>query len=139
MQTLTHGGDWMGYREQFGHDALDFSANVSPLGLPEGVANAIMAALPAADRYPDPLCRTLRAALEQAEGVPAPHILCGNGAADLIFRLVMAAQPRQALVLAPHLCRVCRRAGNGALQGEALLSERRKRVCRHGQSPRFHR
>ena len=101
MQTLTHGGDWMGYREQFGHDALDFSANVSPLGLPEGVANAIMAALPAADRYPDPLCRTLRAALEQAEGVPAPHILCGNGAADLIFRLVMAAQPRQALVLAP--------------------------------------
>ena len=101
MQTLTHGGDWMGYRERFGHDALDFSANVSPLGLPEGVANAIMAALPAADRYPDPLCRTLRAALEQAEGVPAPHILCGNGAADLIFRLVMAAQPRQALVLAP--------------------------------------
>ena len=101
MQTLTHGGDWMGYRERFGHDALDFSANVSPLGLPEGVANAIMAALPAADRYPDPLCRTLRAALEQAEGVPAPHILCGNGAADLIFRLVVAAQPRQALVLAP--------------------------------------
>ena len=101
MQTLTHGGDWMGYRERFGHDALDFSANVSPLGLPEGVANAIMGALPAADRYPDPLCRTLRAALEQAEGVPAPHILCGNGAADLIFRLVMAAQPRQALVLAP--------------------------------------
>ena len=28
---LVHGGDWMGYREQFGRDALDFSANVSPL------------------------------------------------------------------------------------------------------------
>ena len=41
MQTLTHGGDWMGYREQFGRDALDFSANVSPLGLPKGVADAI--------------------------------------------------------------------------------------------------
>ena len=52
---LVHGGDWMGYREQFGRDALDFSANVSPLGLPKGVADAITAALPQADRYPDPL------------------------------------------------------------------------------------
>ena len=38
MKQLVHGGDWMGYRERFGRDALDFSANVSPLGLPEGVA-----------------------------------------------------------------------------------------------------
>ena len=47
---LVHGGDWMGYRERFGRDALDFSANVSPLGLPEGVAQAIRDALPQADR-----------------------------------------------------------------------------------------
>lgn len=70
MKQLVHGGDWMGYRERFGRDALDFSANVSPLGLPEGVAQAIRDALPLADRYPDPLCRTLRAALSRAEGVP---------------------------------------------------------------------
>ena len=101
MQTLVHGGDWMGYRERFGHDALDFSANVSPLGLPEGVARAIREALPWADRYPDPLCRTLRQALSRAEGVPMEHILCGNGAADLIYRLVWAAKPRRALVTAP--------------------------------------
>ena len=101
MQTLTHGGDWMGYREQFGRDALDFSANVSPLGLPKGVADAIAAALPQADRYPDPLCRTLRAALSEAEGLPAEQILCGNGAADLIFRLALAVKPRRALVTAP--------------------------------------
>ena len=49
---LVHGGDWMGYRERFGRDALDFSANVSPLGLPKGVADAITAALPQADRWP---------------------------------------------------------------------------------------
>ena len=98
---LVHGGDWMGYRERFGRDALDFSANVSPLGLPEGVAQAIRDALPLADRYPDPLCRTLRAALSLAEGVPQEHILCGNGAADLIFRLVWAVKPHKALVTAP--------------------------------------
>ena len=72
---LVHGGDWAGYRAEFGRDALDFSANVSPLGLPHGVAAAISAALPTADRYPDPLCRELRAALAAAEGVPIEHIL----------------------------------------------------------------
>lgn len=98
---LVHGGDWAGYRARFGHDALDFSANVSPLGLPQGVADAIVAALPTADRYPDPLCRELRTALSRAEQLPEPWILCGNGAADLIYRLVWALKPRRALLLAP--------------------------------------
>lgn len=98
---LVHGGDWAGYRAEFGCDALDFSANVSPLGLPAGVAAAITNALPTADRYPDSLCRELRAALAGAEGVPADWILCGNGAADLIFRLALAVRPRRALLPAP--------------------------------------
>ena len=45
MKQLTHGGDWAGYRAEFGRDPLDFSANVSPLGLPGGVAKAITASL----------------------------------------------------------------------------------------------
>ena len=101
MMQLVHGGDWAGYRAQYGQDALDLSANVSPLGLPEGVTKAITAALATADRYPDPLCRALRAKLAVHEKVPMEHILCGNGAADLIFRLVWAAKPRTALLPAP--------------------------------------
>ena len=98
---LVHGGDWAGYRAEFGRDALDFSANVSPLGLPAGVAAAITAALPMADRYPDPLCRALRTKLAAAEGVDTAQILCGNGAADLIYRLALALRPRRALLPAP--------------------------------------
>ena len=98
---LVHGGDTVGYREKYGRDALDFSANVSPLGTPVAVARAIGAAAYRADRYPDPLCRELCAALGEAEGVPKDWILCGNGAADLIFRLALAKRPRHALVLAP--------------------------------------
>lgn len=98
---LVHGGDWASYRAEFGRDALDFSANVSPLGLPAGVAAAITAALPMADRYPDPLCRALRAKLAAAEGVDTAQILCGNGAADLIYRLALALRPRRALLPAP--------------------------------------
>ena len=51
---LVHGGDWAGYRARFGMMRWTFSANVSPLGLPQGVADAIVAALPTADRYPEP-------------------------------------------------------------------------------------
>ena len=98
---LTHGGDWQGYREHYGADALDFSANISPLGLPKGIREAAIKALSHADRYPDPLCRELRRAIAQKEGVRFENICCGNGAADLIFRLTSCRRPRRALVTAP--------------------------------------
>lgn len=47
------------------------------------------------------LPRALTAALSQTEAVPKAWILCGNGAADLIFRLALAEKPKHALVLAP--------------------------------------
>lgn len=43
-QPLVHGGDWAGYSEEYGTQPLDFSANVSPLGVPQGVKQAIAAA-----------------------------------------------------------------------------------------------
>ena len=46
-----------------------------------------------ADRYPDPLCRKLCRAIAEKEGVPAGYVLCGNGAADLIFRLAAVKAP----------------------------------------------
>ncbi len=97
----SHGGDWAGYAAQYGHAPLDFSANISPLGVPDGVRAAICAAAETADRYPDPECRALRAAIARHEGVPMEQILCGNGAADLIFRVAQAVRPRRALVTAP--------------------------------------
>lgn len=100
-RTLTHGGDWAGYRAEYGGQPLDFSANVSPLGLPEGVRRAAADALEDAHRYPDPLCRALGEAIAQAEGVSPDWVLCGNGAADLIWRAALARRPRRALVTAP--------------------------------------
>ena len=97
----SHGGDWAGYAAQYGRPPLDFSANISPLGVPDGVRAAICAAAETADRYPDPECRALRAAIARHEGVPMEQILCGNGAADLIFRVAQAVRPRRALVTAP--------------------------------------
>lgn len=98
---LVHGGDWAGYSEEYGTQPLDFSANVSPLGVPDGVKRAIAAAAETADRYPDPLCRALCRKLAAHEQVPVPFVLCGNGAADLIFRAVLARKPQKALIPAP--------------------------------------
>lgn len=101
MPQLTHGGDWAGFAAEYGTMPLDFSANISPLGLPEGVRRAIAEAAAAQDRYPDPLCRELSAAIAENHGLPADWVLCGNGAADLIWRLALACKPRRALVTAP--------------------------------------
>ena len=100
-KALVHGGDWAGYQEEYGTMPLDFSANISPLGMPEGVRGAIIDAISSADRYPDPLCRELTEEIALKEGVPAEYCLCGNGAADLIFRVVLAMKPKKTLLTAP--------------------------------------
>ena len=101
MKQRIHGGDWASYEREYGVAPLDFSANVSPLGVPEGAHRAMERAAGEADRYPDPDCRALRAAIAAHEGVAEAWTLCGAGAGDLIFRAVFAAKPRRALVTAP--------------------------------------
>lgn len=101
MRKMEHGGDWAGFQQEFGWEPLDFSANINPLGVPEGVCRAIARAAAKADRYPDPACRRLVHALAETEQVREDWILCGNGAADLIFRAAAALRPKRALLTAP--------------------------------------
>ena len=97
----THGGDWAAFEEEYGHPPLDFSASVSPFGLPEGVREAVMAALERAERYPDPRCTALRRAIGETLGVDAGRIVCGAGAAELIHRLCQCEKPKTALLPEP--------------------------------------
>ena len=91
-----HGGD------RYGDGiALDFSANVSPLGTPKCVTEAIERGLPELYRYPDPYCRALVQAIAHYEGVPGEFILCGNGASELIYAYCEAVRPGRAMELAP--------------------------------------
>lgn len=99
--AFDHGGDWTGFYRARGTLPLDFSASISPLGLPDGVREAAIRALKEADRYPDPFCRDLRAAIGAAWNVPTPWILCGNGAGDLIERVIQAVRPKKAMVTSP--------------------------------------
>ena len=94
--TNPHGGDIYG-----GGVTLDFSANTNPFGTPEGVIQAVREALPEMHRYPDPYCRSLVDAIADFEGVDKNCILCGSGAAELIYAYCAAVHPKTALELAP--------------------------------------
>lgn len=80
---------------------IDFSANINPLGTPEAVKEAVRDSLPLLSQYPDPYCRALVGAIAEFEGVPAERVLCGNGAAELIFSLCAALGPKRALLPVP--------------------------------------
>lgn len=98
---LTHGGDIFGFARRYGAEPLDFSVNVNLFGMPPGAKAALERAATRAGQYPDPLYRRLRQAIGAHEGVPMDQVVCGNGAADLIWRVVLARKPRRALVTAP--------------------------------------
>lgn len=99
MAEYTHGGDVLTARSRYGGAVLDFSTNLNPLGIPVQAAQA--AAQADGSAYPDALCRQLRQAIAAHDGVEAEQVICGNGAADLIFRLAFALRPQKALLLAP--------------------------------------
>ena len=96
MEKHKHGGDI--YSREI---EMDYSANISPLGLPRRSVEAIRASLERLVHYPDVECRSLRAMLSEKTGIPADFILCGNGAAELIFALANGCRPKKALVAAP--------------------------------------
>ena len=91
-----HGGDIYG-----GDIALDFSVNTNPFGAPPGVRKALLRAAERIDRYPDPYCRRLIRAFSEAYGVAAEHVICGSGAAELIYSYCEALRPSRALETAP--------------------------------------
>lgn len=80
---------------------LDFSVNLNPLGMPEAVQQALRDGVSGFAAYPDPNCTALRRALGGFHGLSPEHVLCGNGAAELIFRVCLALRPRRALVASP--------------------------------------
>lgn len=91
-----HGGDVYSYE-----NILDFSANINPLGPPEHVLSYVKESLSAISDYPDVRCRELKRKLSERLGCDSSQLIIGNGAADLIFTLVLAERPKKALITAP--------------------------------------
>ena len=97
MRTYEHGGDVYAGENR----PMDLSVNLNPLGMPQSVLKAAQKAAAEELSYPDPFCRKLTAALSVRYGVPAEHVLCGNGASDLLLRLCAVVKPGKVLVPRP--------------------------------------
>ena len=80
-----HGGDIYDKKIRY-----DFSVNINPLGTPETVRQAVIDSAKDICSYPDPCCRELINSLAEYEGVPKSYIMCGNGAAELIYSFCAA-------------------------------------------------
>ena len=82
---------------------LDFSANCNPLGTPKSVKQAIIDSVEDLSDYPRVGCGPLKEAIADYEHTKKEYLICGNGAADLIFSLSRALNPKKALLPAPTL------------------------------------
>ena len=91
-----HGGNIYTYK-----NCLDFSANCNPLGTPESVKQAVRDSLDHLKDYPQVGYAPLREAIASYEDVKPEHIICGNGAAELVFSLCQALKPKRALIPVP--------------------------------------
>lgn len=91
-----HGGDIYSRKIK-----LDFSANINPLGMPQSVKKALADHICDCEHYPDVNCTELANAIAMRENVSADNIVCGNGAADIIYRIVRTLMPKKALLPVP--------------------------------------
>ncbi len=96
MEKHIHGGDV--YHHQ---GCIDFSANCNPLGTPRKVKEAIIESLDHINDYPQVGCFPLKKAIAEYEHTDFSQVICGNGAAEVIFTLCRAVSPKKALVPAP--------------------------------------
>lgn len=96
MTKHIHGGNIYQYRE-----CIDFSANCNPLGTPEGIKEAVRDSLDHLSEYPRVGYLPLKEAIATYENVKKEEVICGNGAAELIFTLCHALKPKHALLAVP--------------------------------------
>ena len=80
---------------------IDFSVNLNPLGMPENVKESITNSADKCIRYPDADCTELTAEIAEHEHTEPGQIVCGNGAADLIYRIIMYVKPENAVICVP--------------------------------------
>ena len=91
-----HGGDI--YRNRVSED---FSVNVNPMGMPDGVRTALEKAVERCGAYPDPEAEQLKGAVSRMLGVPEKYLLFGNGASELFLGILHAVRPRRTLIPVP--------------------------------------
>lgn len=94
-----HGGDIYSFDKDKG--IIDFSSNINPLGVRKDVICEIKKNIYNVEIYPDTRCQKLRYAISEKERINMDYIICGNGAAELIYHIIFALKPKTGLFIIP--------------------------------------
>lgn len=62
--------------------------NTNLLGIPQTIKDNFMEIIDIVGKYPDSECKQLLSCLALKYNILPKHILCGNGADDLLYRLI---------------------------------------------------
>ena len=95
MIKRIHGGNYLK------RNIIDFSVNISPLGLPEGVRSMISKETGAILRYPEPASERLKSRLAALHNTGTENIIVGNGSIELIYLIPRALRIKKALIITP--------------------------------------
>lgn len=104
MSKVIHGGNIDELSRKYNLDKeklIDFSANINPLGVNEKVKKAIIDALDKVEKYPDITYHNLKSTISAFEDIQYNNLVLGNGAAEVIFNLVRAVNPKKVLIPVP--------------------------------------
>lgn len=104
IEVYGHGGDRETAAAVFGGEAadfLDFSANINPLGPPEGVQEVLHNGLQSVIRYPDPGHREFKNLLARRLHIPPESLSIGNGAAESMALILLGLSPERVGTVEP--------------------------------------
>ncbi|SCY94625.1 threonine-phosphate decarboxylase CobD [Alkaliphilus peptidifermentans] len=101
---MTHGGNIYEIEKRTGiakDSILDYSSNINPLGVPDGLKKIICDGIDDLTKYPDINYHELKDSIAQYYRLSVEDILVGNGAAQIIFDFINAVAPRNTLIVQP--------------------------------------
>ncbi len=126
---VEHGGRVYEAARRWGiepHEVLDFSANINPLGPPQGVLSAIEKSLTPIGLKVYPDVHNFVSAIAEKYRLMPDEIVVGSGVASLIFAVMHTLAPKRVLILEPAFAEYSR--ASVAVKAEittALLTEER--------------
>jgi len=99
-----HGGDILSMAKRLGcgvGDLVDLSSNLTPLGMPPGLREALSERLGEISILPESGSETLVRLFADKYGCRPEQVLAGNGTTEFIYAVPTRGQSRRALVIAP--------------------------------------
>ncbi|GAA0078386.1 threonine-phosphate decarboxylase CobD [Clostridium sp. CTA-5] len=104
MANLGHGGNVKEITRKRGIEytnIIDFSSNINPLGMSDKAKQVIVDNLKEIEKYPDITYFELKNEISEYENIDINDLILGNGAAEVLFNVVRALNPKRVLIPIP--------------------------------------